>query len=81
MRMVVDFYRSLLRGLSGAPSLAYHDDEDLVDVLCQAWTGDEEHAARCIESTLEGLRFVDANANVATIIDGRIDQLANCQPA
>ena len=44
MRMVVDFYRSLLRGLSGAPSLAYHDDEDLVDVLCQAWTGDEEHA-------------------------------------
>ena len=74
--MAADFYRQLMRSLAGLPiegdSLLVRSVQDVY----QAWLGDEETAATCLECCLEAQGHVLANANQATLIDCWLDDLA-----
>jgi DNA polymerase-3 subunit delta' len=73
-----DFYRSLLRRTVGASSA----DDATTDILLTAalpyWRGRAELAARCLERCLAAVGEIEANANVATLINTWIDDLATC---
>lgn len=74
--MAADFYRQLMRSLSGLP---IDGDQALVHAVQAAyavWPGDEEAAAACLERCLEAQMQVQANANQATLIDCWLDDLA-----
>jgi len=74
--MAADFYRQLMRGLSGLP---IEGDQALVRAVQAAsadWLGDQEAAAACLERCLEAQGQVQANANQATLIDCWLDDLA-----
>lgn len=74
--MAADFYRQLMRSLSGLP---IEGDQALVRAVQTAyavWPGDQEAAAACLERCLDAQWQVQANANQATLIDCWLDDLA-----
>jgi len=74
--MGADFYRQLMRSLSGLP---IEGDAPLVRAVQEAyqvWSRDEEAAAMCLDRCLEAQGQVQANANQATLIDAWLDDLA-----
>jgi len=74
--LAAEFYRQLMRALAGLP---IEGDEALIRAVQAAyavWPGDEEAAAACLERCLEAQSQVLANANLATLIDGTLDDLA-----
>ncbi len=74
--MAADFYRQLMRSLSGLP---IEGDQPLVcavEAAYTVWPGDQEAAAACVERCLEAQGQVQANANQATLIDCWLDDLA-----
>jgi DNA polymerase-3 subunit delta' len=75
LELAIDYYDQLLRGLSGG---VVQGDQ----VLCQAvqqgarsWRGDSETAALCLERCLDALGQLDANANIATLLECWLDDL------
>ncbi len=67
--LAAEFYRQLMRALAGMP---IEGDDVLVRAVraaYEAWPGDEEAAAACLERCVEAQSQVLANANQATLID------------
>jgi len=76
MSFVVDFYRSVARGLVGGPAVNDSEVNELVQRACQNWPGDVDTAVACTERTLEALSHLDRYANQATLIEGWLDELS-----
>jgi hypothetical protein len=71
-----EFYRQLMRRLSGAEVLG---DDQLAQAVAAArhwWVGDGETAAACLERCWDAEAHVHRNANQATLLDGWLDDLA-----
>lgn len=71
----VEFYRQLVRQLSGA---ATTDDEELkrlVEKAAAQWPGDDETAASCAERSLDALSHIDRNANQSAWVEAWLDDL------
>jgi DNA polymerase-3 subunit delta' len=70
------FYRQLMRSLSGLPA---EGDEILQRAIAAArrdWPGDTDAATGCLECCLNAQGYVQANANLATLTDSWLDELA-----
>ncbi|MBL9091045.1 MAG: DNA polymerase III subunit [Planctomycetaceae bacterium] len=73
---LVEFYRELLRVLSGAPLSA---DRPLADAAAKAGrptTFDAEAVAAAVERALEAIEHVDRNAHYAALVEALCDDLA-----
>jgi DNA polymerase-3 subunit delta' len=71
----IDFYRQLLRGLSG---LTLSGDGLPASAARQAlpqWSGGVEAAAGCIERSLEALLHIERNAHLNTLLECWLDDL------
>lgn len=81
-RFLVDFYRGLMRRLSGAQLPLSPELEQLVDTAARSWRHDREAAARCADRSLMTLEHIAASGNLATIIESWFDELYRLsQPA
>jgi DNA polymerase-3 subunit delta' len=74
--LAADFYRQLMRALSGAPVVGDEVLRRAVTTAQPAWRGDAETAAGCLDRCLDALGHVQANANQATLLDCWLDELA-----
>ena len=76
MGFAAEFYRQLMRSLSGSE----RDGDDILDQAVVAahgvWRGDAEAAAACLERCLDAQIHVQANANQATLLECWLDELA-----
>jgi DNA polymerase-3 subunit delta' len=73
---VVEFYRQIGRGLTGAPwADAVEPAADVRQAIGRFGAG-EEAAAACADRSLEALGHIDRNANQATWIESWLDDLA-----
>jgi DNA polymerase-3 subunit delta' len=69
-----DYYRALMLTLAGGPQV----ETPLAQSITQAqrwWPGGEEAAACCLETCLDALSAIDANANQATLVECWLDDL------
>jgi DNA polymerase III subunit delta' len=71
-----EFYRQLLRSLSGASLTGDETLRQAVAAARREWRGDAEMAADCLDRCLEALAHVQANANQATLLECWLDELA-----
>ncbi|MFM2095944.1 MAG: polymerase subunit tau [Planctomycetota bacterium] len=76
----LQFYRELLRALSGAEVRGdeVRGDEALVSAVAkvqQVGFSDVEHVARCIDCCLELLADIDANAHITAVSDVWLDEV------
>lgn len=74
--IAVEYYRQLLRGLSGAKLTC---DEPLTDAIergLRGSSGDEFAVGRRLDRTLEALGHIDRNAHQATLLECWLDDLA-----
>lgn len=71
----VDFYRSLLRRLSGDTGLVDPESEPFVAAAVAHQVGRPLNVAHCLERSLEALIQLEANANVPTLVGCWIDDL------
>jgi DNA polymerase-3 subunit delta' len=71
----LDFYRQLMRILSGTAPAGDRSLTKSVDRGAQTWTAGPEAAAACLDRCLDALAYVDANANQATLIECWLDDL------
>lgn len=80
MRQVIalaaEFYRHVLRGLTGAGGSQNSQLGSLVEKALSSWPGDRETAAACVDRCLEATEQLDRNANQATLIECWLDDLA-----
>ncbi len=73
---VVDFYRAVLRRLSGDRLGADAESEPFVAAAAGQARGGALGAASCVERSLDALVQIEANANVPTLVGCWIDDLA-----
>lgn len=73
---VVEFYRQLVRQLSGASTTDDAELRRVVEAAAAHWSGDDETAATCAERSLEALSHIDRNANQSAWIEAWLDDLA-----
>lgn len=71
-----DFYRQLMRRLSGAQVAGDGELAQQVDRAAGVWPADDEAAAACAERCLDALAHIDRNANQAIWIEGWLDDLS-----
>ncbi len=69
-----EFYRQQMRSLSGLPIEGDAVLQQAVAASHQAGGGDAETAAACLEQCLEYQRHLQANANLATLVEAWIDE-------
>jgi DNA polymerase III subunit delta' len=74
--LAIEFYRQLLRSLSGASVTGDDILRDAVAAAHRAWRGDAETAASCLDRCVDTIAHVQANANQATLLDCWLDELA-----
>ena len=74
--LAIEFYRQLLRSLSGASVTGDGVLRDTVAAAHRAWRGDAETAASCLDRCVDTIAQVQANANQATLLDCWLDDLA-----
>lgn len=74
--MVAEFYRQLMRSLSGAEIEGDDVMQRAVHAAAGAWPGDAETAAACLEQCVNAEGYVQANANLATLVEWWLDALA-----
>ena len=72
----VEFYRQLLRALSGVDIEGDRELRGAVETALQRFSGDAETAAACIERSLETLTHIDRNAHQTTLLECWLDDLA-----
>jgi hypothetical protein len=73
---VADFYRALLRRLSGTRESTDAESEPYVAAAVGHWAGRAVIAADCLERCLDALVQIEANANLPTLVGCWIDDLA-----
>ena len=71
----VEFYRQLLRSLSGLEPVGDLSLSRGVERAAATWHGDLESAAACLDRCLAALAHIDRNANQATLIECWADDL------
>jgi hypothetical protein len=71
----VEFYRQLLRSLSGLETVGDISLSRGVEHAAAAWHGDAESAAACLDRCLAALAHIDRNANQATLLECWADDL------
>jgi DNA polymerase-3 subunit delta' len=86
LTMGLDFYQHLIAGLSGSTPSSPPDPvgrgspdpalQAAVATTTRWWPGDAEAAASCVETCLDALSHVDANANLTTLAEWWLDELS-----
>ncbi|TVS15422.1 MAG: AAA family ATPase [Planctomycetaceae bacterium] len=76
MGMAGEFYRQMMRSCSGVPIEGDRPMHQAVAAALNAWPGDAETAAACLERCLDAQNQVQANANQATLLECWLDDLA-----
>jgi hypothetical protein len=79
LAMGLQFYEQLIAALSSAAPTSAHHDAPLQTAVATAarwWPGDAETAAACVETCLDALAHVDANANLTTLAEWWLDELS-----
>jgi DNA polymerase-3 subunit delta' len=76
-----EFYRQLMRALSGAEIVADEDLRRAIDTTLSWWGGDAEMAAACVDGCWEAEANLDRNANQATLLECWLDDLAQISRA
>jgi DNA polymerase III subunit delta' len=71
-----EFYRQLMRGLSGALSTGDKELATLVNGAVKVWPAGDETAALCVDRCLDALAHIDRNANQAIWIECWLDDLS-----
>lgn len=71
-----DFYRQLMRRLTGAPLTGDAELDAIVGRAVITWPADDETAAACVDRCLDALAHIDRNANQAIWIECWLDDLA-----
>ena len=71
-----EFYRQLVRRLSGVSLAADADLAKAVEQAAASWPASGESAVECVERCLDALTHIDRNANQAIWIECWIDDLA-----
>lgn len=77
LTMGLEFYELLIASLSGATNS--EQDPTLQSAITAAarwWPGDAETAAACVETCLDALGHVDANANLTALAEWWLDELS-----
>ncbi|MCH8924290.1 MAG: hypothetical protein IIA67_14220, partial [Planctomycetes bacterium] len=72
----LEFYRQLLRELSGAGNTEQEIPADVVRTAASNWRGDRETAAVCVDRCLDALAYVDRNAHLVTLVECWLDDLS-----
>ena len=75
VNFTADFYRQLVRRLSGAPQPADRELAAQVERAAAAWPASADTAVACAERCLEALAHIDRNANQAIWIECWLDDL------
>ena len=73
---VLEFYRALMRRLSGSPVDGDAELSAATAAAANAWPGTSDRVVECMDRCLETLTHIDRNANQATLIDCWVDDLA-----
>ena len=72
-----DYYRQIMQRLAGRPV----DGDELLRKAVQSilprWGGTDETAAECVDACLTYESYVDANANLASLVECWVDELAD----
>jgi hypothetical protein len=79
VQLGADFYAALMRRLSGAAVTA---DEQIVaaaSAAARCWTGDAVTAVGCLQRCLDAESQLLGNANLPTLVECWIDDLATLQ--
>ncbi len=76
MEFAIEFYRQLLRSLSGASVTGDDILRRAVATAHHSWRGGTETVAYCLDRCVDALGHVQANANQATLLDCWLDDLA-----
>lgn len=80
LRLVIsfaaDFFRQLMFVLAGAPAETDPALAQAVHAAARSWPETEEVAGDCLERCVDALAHVDANANLATLVECWLDDLA-----
>jgi DNA polymerase-3 subunit delta' len=76
MGFAAEFYRQLMRTLSGLPVAGDSALERAVIAAARWWPSDEETAADCLQRCLDAQSQVESNANQATLLECWFDDLA-----
>ena len=76
IRVGLEFYRQLLRELSGAGGNEEEIPGDVVRTAANNWRGDPETAAACVDRCLAALVYVDRNAHLVTLVECWLDDLS-----
>lgn len=72
-----DFYQQVMNGLVGAPMVGDKPLRSAVQAGLRAWPGTAETAADCLETCLTMEGFLDQNANLNTLAECWLDELAD----
>lgn len=78
--LAAEFYRQLMRKLSGAEVTADAELLPIIERAAAQWPGDSETAAACADRCLDALEHVDRNANQAMMLEAWIDALGQSAP-
>jgi DNA polymerase-3 subunit delta' len=81
IELAVEFYRDMTRRLSGTQPPADEENDPLIaqataSALAEAAHWNDEQAAECVDRCMQALSHVDRNANLATLTECWIDDLA-----
>ncbi|MCY2987732.1 MAG: hypothetical protein NTY19_07700 [Planctomycetota bacterium] len=76
MGFAIEFYRQLLRSLSGASVTGDDVLRRAVAAAHRSWRGGTETVACCLDRCVDAMGHVQANANQATLLDCWLDDLA-----
>ena len=76
LTMALDFYEQLIATLSSAATANPKDAalQTAVAATARWWPGDAETAAACVETCLDALAHVDANANLTALAEWWLDE-------
>jgi hypothetical protein len=75
VQMAAEFYRRLLRAVSGDTPCDDAELRDAVAVVLRGGTVDDLRAAALLDRTLEAAEQVDRNANQSTLVECWLDDL------
>jgi hypothetical protein len=70
-----DFYRSLIRALSGAAAAEDAALQGAVDAAVRSGWHDVDQAAASLERTIDAANQIDRNAHLTTLVEAWIDDL------
>jgi DNA polymerase-3 subunit delta' len=76
IEMSIEFYRELTLALSGNEIQGDTVLQCAVAQTLPQWPGSDETAVTCVDRCLEAISQVDANANLATLVECWLDDLS-----